>query len=200
MTKVFLSYRILESAHVVREISRRMAERLGRENVFRDDDSIQLGMLYSNDIRRALERCDLVVAVIGHFWLEGTGDDGSRWLDDHQDWVRMELRTAFEQRIPVIPVLLDETPLPPLDRLPADIRKLGHLQYWRIHRRTVDSDIEGLLDRLFPAGSSPADAEQPPQWPHATQINRADNGSTIAANIGGTQHITITGDQRGNSR
>lgn len=197
LTKVFLSYRIAESAYVVKEISRRMAQRIGRDNVFRDDDSVQLGTPYSRKVLRALEQCDLLVAVIGPFWLEVADSEGNRYLDDDGDWVRLELRKAFEQGTPVIPVLLDDAELPPPDRLPADIRTLGHSQFWRIHHRTVDSDIEGLLDRLLPESRPAAEAAQPPRWPHATQINQADNGSTIAANNGGTQHITISGDQRG---
>ncbi|MCX4090748.1 toll/interleukin-1 receptor domain-containing protein [Nocardia sp. alder85J] len=198
MTKIFLSYRIVDSAYAVREISNRMAERIGRDNVFRDDDSLALGTVYAQRIRRALEQCDMVVAVIGPQWLDITDEQGHRRIDNGQDWVRYEIRTAYEKDIPVIPVLLDDTPLPPVDRLPGDIRALGRSQFWPIRHRTMDTDITGLLDRLLPDTAAPGDGT-PPARGHSTQINHAEDNSSIVANNGGTQHITIHGDPRGRS-
>ncbi|MQY27700.1 toll/interleukin-1 receptor domain-containing protein [Nocardia aurantia] len=191
MTKIFLSYRITDSAYAVREISKRMAERIGRDNVFRDDDSLELGSSYARRIRREVEQCDLLVAVIGPHWLDAD-EHGRRRLDDDRDWVRYEIRTAYERATPVIPVLLDDTELPAVAELPADIRTLGRSQYWRIRQRTMDSDIGDLIARLLP---EPEPGTAPPAG--HTQVNRADRGSTTATNNGGTQNISIGRDHRG---
>ncbi|WP_194853074.1 toll/interleukin-1 receptor domain-containing protein [Nocardia sp. SYP-A9097] len=192
MTKIFVSYRIVDSAYAVREISKRMAARIGRDNVFRDDDSLELGTQYARRIRKALEQSDLLVAVIGPQWLDVTDEHGNRRIDNDRDWVRVEMRTAYERDTPVIPVLLDDTSPPAVDQLPDDIETLGRSQFWRIRHRTMDADIGELLDRLIPGAP-----EVPPEATRHIQVNRADNNSNVVTNSGGTQHITIGGDHTG---
>ncbi|WP_067654777.1 toll/interleukin-1 receptor domain-containing protein [Nocardia harenae] len=189
MTKIFLSYRIADSAYAVREISRQMAERFGRDNIFRDDDSLGLGTLYARRIRKALEQADLLVAVIGPHWLDAADAAGNRRIDDRDDWVRLELATAYRRETPVIPVLLDDTELPAADRLPTDISDLGRSQFWRIRQRTMDSDIDDLIDRMVPDFGQAAAAPAPGGYP--TQNITASDNSNVVTNNGGTQNVTF---------
>ncbi|MFC3966162.1 toll/interleukin-1 receptor domain-containing protein [Nocardia jiangsuensis] len=191
MTKIFLNYRIADSAYAVREISKQMAERFGRDNIFRDDDSLRLGTLYARRIRKALEQADLLVAVIGPHWLDASDTTGNRRLDDREDWVRLELATAYRRETPVIPVLLDDTELPAVDQLPPDIRDLGRSQFWRIRQRTMDSDIDDLIDRMVPDLGSAASGPAPGGYP--TQNITASNNSNVVTNNGGEQNITFGG-------
>jgi hypothetical protein len=43
------------------------------------------------------------------------GDDetGRSRISRSDDWVRIEIETALKKNIPVIPVLIDRTPMPP---------------------------------------------------------------------------------------
>jgi hypothetical protein len=52
-------------------------------------------------------------------WLGGRrSEDGTRRLDDPDDFVRLELEAALARGIRVIPVLVDRAPLPRSDSLP----------------------------------------------------------------------------------
>jgi hypothetical protein len=59
---------------------------------------------------------------------------------------------AFERDIPVVPVLLDDTPVPDPGRLPDDIRVLSLCTYWQVRHQSLESDLRGLIDGLTRAG------------------------------------------------
>jgi hypothetical protein len=54
-----------------------------------------------------IARCDVLLAVIGPRWLELSDDQGNRRIDDSSDIVRIEISTALQRGIPVIPILLN---------------------------------------------------------------------------------------------
>jgi hypothetical protein len=72
-----------------------------------------------------VSRCDRLLAIIGPHWLDARDTTGCRRVDSPSDWVRAELRTAFQLKIPVVPLLLDDTALPAPDHLPTDISALS---------------------------------------------------------------------------
>lgn len=192
MPDVFLSYRIADSVYAVREISNRMARRLGRTRVFRDQDSLALGSLYPRRIRKALEDCDVMVVVIGPQWLDARDKLGRRKIDDERDWVRIEIRTALEHRKQVVPVLLDGTSLPAPEQLPADIRRLAYAQACEIRHQSFDADVERLIQSLAPSAVEPPAAPAAMTGPGGTnnsQTITASGNGTVTANNNGTQII-----------
>lgn len=146
--RLFVSYRNDDSVYAAAAIADRLIRFFGSDNVFRDRDALALGEVYPSRIQRALERCDTVLAVIGRSWLEIRDGAGQRCLDNPEDWVRTELRMAFERRIPVVPVLLDDAPLPDPAHLPDDIRVLPLSTYWQVRHQSFESDVRGLIDGL----------------------------------------------------
>jgi hypothetical protein len=187
VVEVFLSYRTDDSAYATTAISRELARHLGRVHVFRDRDSLAPGALYPERIRTAVSRCDTMLAVIGPHWLDARDTEGRRRIDSPSDWVRAELRTAFQLRIPVVPLLLDDTVLPTPDRLPADISALSVSTFWRVREQTVAADVHALLSRLTPTVVQPETA--PPQ--SGGQYNSAPGG-TVYAVQGGNQTFHLT--------
>jgi hypothetical protein len=155
VNRLFVSYRIDDSAYATAAIADHLAQVFGAENVFRDRDALALGEIYPAKIRRAVERCDIVLAIVGPSWLEARDSSGQRRLDNPQDWVRTELRMAFERDIPVVPVLLDDTPLPEFRQLPADITALTLSTYWQVRHQSFESDVRGLIDGLTLGGKLP---------------------------------------------
>src|SRR5690348_9387502 len=105
MKPVFLSYRRTDSSAITGRLADHLVSRFGAPNVFRDMDSIPPGADFRSSIRSAVHSCGAMVAVIGESWLDPR-------LHDPNDWVRIELESALERDIPVIPALLGETPLP----------------------------------------------------------------------------------------
>lgn len=67
---------------------------------------------------------------------------------DETDWVRIEIEAALAKKIPVIPVLIDGTALPPPFELPEGLRDLAFRQ-----AAPVDSgrDFHPHIDRLIKA-------------------------------------------------
>jgi hypothetical protein len=87
----------------------------------------------------------LVLAVIGPGWLAASTPTGRRRLDEPSDWVKLEIASALERRVPVIPVLVDGADAPPEDELPVELAGLTARQ---AERWTEGAPIDGLLDAV----------------------------------------------------
>jgi tetratricopeptide (TPR) repeat protein len=66
-----------------------------------------------------------LLAVIGRNWLNVSDDDGSRRLDNPHDFLRVEIATALEAGIYVIPVLVAGAKMPRPNDLPEDLVQLS---------------------------------------------------------------------------
>ncbi len=149
MSGVFINYRTVDDPLGAALIHDRLASRFGPDNVFRDCVSLTPGAHYPSAIRSALENSAVLVAVIGPRWLTLADGDAVRLIDRDTDWVRTELAVAFSSGIPVLPVLLKDTPdnatMPTMDELPADIRPLATLQAVEISQRRLGDDLDRLV-------------------------------------------------------
>lgn len=184
MKSIFLSYRAVDSVHATAAISAELAGHFGRGCVFRDHDSLTPGALYPGHIRQALATCDTMLAVIGPHWLAARYPDRTRCIDDPLDWVRLELSTAFGRGIPVVPLLLDQTPLPKREHLPDDVRALAVSNFWQIRHQTLPADVRGLIERFAPGAVA-----RPDRRSTHTQHNTAAGNGTVFAVQGGDQHV-----------
>ena len=90
--------------------------------MFRDVDSILGGERWEIVLKRQVAQARVVLAIIGDQWLQ---ELQSR--DRETDYVRLELNTAREYGIDVIPVLLDDVRLPHKETL-GDLAWLLELQ------------------------------------------------------------------------
>ena len=121
---IAISYRREDSTPVAGRIHDRLQAEFGKKSVFMDFDSIPYGVDFREQIKQTLERARVVVAIIGPAWLGGRGR-GSRRIDDPADFVRLEIATALQRGIPVIPVLVDDTPMPSVNSLPEELKGLA---------------------------------------------------------------------------
>jgi|SRR5215813_7823028 len=108
---IAISYRREDSLPIAGRLYDRLERRFGQKNVFMDFDSIRPGFDFCDQIKETIERSKVVIAVIGHDWL-GQKTDGTRRIDDPTDFVRIEIAHALHRGIPVIPVLVNNTPMP----------------------------------------------------------------------------------------
>jgi ketosteroid isomerase-like protein len=121
---IAISYRREDSTAVAGRLHDRLRAEFGKENVFMDFDSIPYGVDFREHIKSTLERADVVVAVVGPHWLGGQ-KEASRRIDDPSDFVRLEIAGALQRGIPVIPILVDNTPMPKSDALPSDMQSFA---------------------------------------------------------------------------
>ncbi len=126
--KVFICYRREDSQDVAGRIYDRLVSDLTRANVFKDTDSIQLGKDWRRAVRKSVQQCNVVLAIIGPNWLTAVDDKGKRRLDARDDAVRFELETALEKNIPVIPLLAGGAKMPQDSVLPSGIRPISRRQ------------------------------------------------------------------------
>jgi len=122
---------------------------LPRDSVFMDVDSIPLGTDFVEILEGWVEKCEVLVALIGPGWADAIDPKTSRKrLQSDYDFVRIEIREALKRGIPVIPVLLDGTPMPEVEHLPDDLKRLVRRQAEFVEFRTFDADVERLIKKL----------------------------------------------------
>jgi hypothetical protein len=115
-----------------------------------DVDSMSPGENFVQVLEGWVQQCDVLLALIGEGW--ATASDPKTKLtrlNNPKDFVRTEIRGALNRTIPVVPVLLDGTPMPEEDQLPDDMKGLLIRQAEFIDYRTFDSDVQRLIKKLI---------------------------------------------------
>lgn len=141
---IILSYRREDSAGVTGRIFDRLAQEFGTDRVFMDIDSMPAGVDFHDHLQEILADCGALLVVIGKSWRSQRKGQPARIMDP-DDWVRIEVETALERGIPVVPLLIDGASLPGRDQLPETL--------WPLLRRNalpVDSgrDFHAQMTRL----------------------------------------------------
>lgn len=124
MGKIFVNYRRDDSAPYALNVAQYLERTFGSRNVFIDIDRMRAGQKFPQVLEERLGQCDVMVTVIGPNWLEVRADDGSRRLDDPEDWVRMEIERALERGVVVIPTTVGGASLPSKRELPEPLQPL----------------------------------------------------------------------------
>ncbi len=152
MAKIFISYRRSDSQHAVDRLYEGLSKRMPKRDIFIDVDNIPKGVDFVDHLSSKVAECETLLAIIGPQWLTATDETGERRLDDPGDFVRIELAAALKRGIPVVPVLLDGTPMPTARDLPADLQGLERRNAAHLRRDTFRADVEQLVNDLRPAG------------------------------------------------
>jgi hypothetical protein len=127
MPNIFISYRRADSSAHVGRIYDRLVEAFGKKHIFKDVDNIPVGVDFRQVLSREVNKCDIVLVVIGRSWMTVTDDYGRRRIDNPDDFVRIEVATALaRQNCLVVPVLLQGAPMPPPNYLPPDLQMLPY--------------------------------------------------------------------------
>ena len=113
-----------------------------------DLDSIEPGLDFAEVIQDALNSCAVLVALIGRQWVTLTNEEGARRLDDPDDYVRFEVKTALERGVRVIPVLLDGADPLRQRQLPSELHKLARLNDHKMSYDRYQDDANRLLDLI----------------------------------------------------
>ena len=128
MPKIYISYRRDDSAGVTRLLARKLKWVFGTESILLDVDTISSGVNFRDHINRAVGECDILLAVIGHYWIKSADEySGRRYIDIPTDLVRLEIESALNRDIPVVPVLVDNARMPRKEDLPKSLHGLAYL-------------------------------------------------------------------------
>lgn len=143
---IFLSYRREETAAAARLLQLELERRFADTKVFLDVDSIEAGADFYEAIRQAVSSCAVLVALIGRQWATLKDEKGRRRLDDPDDLVRSEVRTALYRDLRVIPVLVDGARPLRRQELPSELRLLASLNALELSYTRYRHDADRLLD------------------------------------------------------
>jgi hypothetical protein len=155
MSKIFISYRRDDTADITGRIYDRLVVKFGKQAVFKDVDSIPLGVNFKRYLNNIVEQCVVELVIIGKDWLAMVDERGQRRLDDPRDFVRVEIEAALDRDIPVIPLLVAGAEIPREEELPSSIAELAYRNGMEVGRdpyfhRAMDrliSSIENWLER-----------------------------------------------------
>jgi formylglycine-generating enzyme required for sulfatase activity len=161
-----------------------LAHEFGHNLLFMDVDSIPLGSDFIKVLREEVTKCDVLLAVIGNHWLDASDADGQRRLDSDSDFVRVEIATALQRDIPVIPILLDGAKVPKADQLPADLRGLTARNGLDVRHASFHVDMDRLIGGLKArSGEAHTPAESQAKPPEGAAQNRRSAPVLIAGGL-----------------
>jgi hypothetical protein len=146
--QLFVSYSHLDRG-MVAPITKVL--RIASDAVFRDEDNIEPGKLWADEIALAISSCDKFII----FWSIAASES---------EHVALEYRSAMNQKKDIVPILLDNTPLTAslknyqwIDFRPfvaAVIFRLENQLYHLTKTNGISAVIEIVKEYLFPGASS----------------------------------------------
>lgn len=125
-------------------------------------ETIRPGTDSAEAIFRAVDACEVLVAVIGPRWLSAVDARGGRRLDDPDDLVRLEIGTALARGVRVIPVLVEGAVMPGRKDLPDSLAGLARHHALGIRHESFRDDARRLvaaIEQVPTATSAPEGAE-----------------------------------------
>lgn len=186
--KIFISYRRDDAAGDARGVRDGLAAKFGESNVFMDVDDLRPGQRFEVELAKALDACNVFVAIIGPRWMDVLRQCH---LDRKYDYVRAEIAAALQRGINIIPVRvgregnMPQLPLP--EELPEDIRALALHQKHDVAHERFRRDITDLIQAIATLGKLKAAVGN---WatvaPKSRRWNRRAVLKRVGYSVGGT--------------
>lgn len=161
MSLIFVSYRRQDTQSATGRLCDKLQLHFDAAQVFHDIESIEAGADFAATITSKVSASAVVLVMIGPRWLDAVGGDGRPRLDDPGDYVRLEVATALQRRIPVIPVLVEGAAMPSASALPEVMRELARHQAHEITEQRWQYDSDRLvheLEKYVAPNAEPAEA------------------------------------------
>ncbi len=148
MALIFVSYRRHDTQSATGRLCDKLQAHFGADQVFHDIESIEPGDDFTAAITSRISASSVVLIMIGRHWLDAIGPDGRSRLFDPGDYLCLEIATAFEHKIPVIPILVEGAAMPSASALPAPIVALAARQAHEITEQRWQYDSDLLVRQL----------------------------------------------------
>ncbi len=129
--KIFISYRRADTQALSRSLYERLAKRLGKRRVFIDVDSLPAATDFPTYIDNTIRECGVQLVVIGEHWLEGADSKG-RPLQDPENFVHREIRTALDRKVRILTLLADNAPMP-TQEIPKGLEEIATIAALPLH-------------------------------------------------------------------
>ncbi|HXY94133.1 MAG TPA: TIR domain-containing protein [Acidimicrobiia bacterium] len=169
---IFISYRRRDSDPYAHHIYDLLTQRFGHGSVFLDVDSIAPGRDFVEVLNETLRQTDALLVVMGPSWIDVVDEQGTRRLDDADDYVRLEIEAALARPdLTVIPVLVGGAEMPAEESLPGSLAPFCRRNAVSLvdeHWRSTMGELVDALERLrsdlaVPGAQHPTPAEPEPR-------------------------------------
>jgi hypothetical protein len=148
-TRIFISYRRQDSIATAGRLHDRMIREFSRGDIFMDVDSIPAGVDFVEHLDEQVARCDVLLAIIGPNWLAGARESsGVQQTGSRKDFVLVEIVSALNRDIRVIPVLVDGAALPKAEDLPESLRPLVRRNAVEVRNTQFHADAARLIEKI----------------------------------------------------
>jgi hypothetical protein len=146
--EIFVNYRQGDMPDFAGRLFDRIADSFGEGAVFMDVDGIDPGLDFIDVLNEQLASRKVPVAIIAPEWAHAKDASGHRRLDDVNDVVRLEIATALERGVRVIPVLIGGADALRTEDLPTDLHPLARRQSVVVGHERFARDIQPLMSAL----------------------------------------------------
>jgi hypothetical protein len=159
------------------------------------DAHIEAGERWREVILEHVHGADVVLAMIGAGWANSTVERAQRGPPG-DDVLRVELETALRDRVPVVPVLIDDASMPRAIDVARPFRPLLTLQAAELRSNAFRESLEPLLERLRELTSLPREPLTTP-GPVTQQIPSGQDANLreLASNLTSGKLVTVLGPQ-----
>jgi len=143
--KIFLNYRRGDEAGFTQALYQRLEYEFTSANLFMDVEGyIRPGDDFVEVLRSQIEKCDVLLVLIGPRWAELLATRAS----DSNDFVVIEISAALDGRKRVIPVLVGGARMPSTGCLPKSIEALSRRNAVELRPERFKVDCESLIASL----------------------------------------------------
>lgn len=177
--QIFISYRREDSLGSTGRLYDRLRAHFKDYGIFIDVDTISPGEDFVEAVKKAVDGCDVLIAVIGNKWLKITDKNDKRVLDDEVDFVRTEIRAALQRKVKVIPVLIENALMPDSGDLPDDLKGLAHINAIEISHTRFNDDVDRLIKVLEKYFQQIESSDVKNETPKPKHDEPADTGSHV---------------------
>ena len=145
---IFISYRRDDSEGEAGRLFDDLTRAFGDDAVFMDVAGIKPGVDFRQAIEDNVASCGVFLAVVGPTWATIANPDGTRRLEDPNDFVALEISSALKREVPVIPVLVHDAKMPAASLLPESLKSFAFHNSVEISHARWASDVDLLIEAL----------------------------------------------------
>lgn len=148
MARIFISYRREDSSTVANILYNRLSQSK-EHSAFLDKKGIPVGFDFRAYITRQIEKYDIMLSLIGNQWLTLKDDKAQSRISNVNDPLRMEIAAGLQnQKMLIIPVLIDNARMPDEDDLPQEIRRFHFLNATNFHSDEIEKSLDTILQKI----------------------------------------------------
>jgi hypothetical protein len=146
---IFLCYRRSDTRHITGRIFDRLEREFGADRVFKDVNSIPVGVAdFAAEIRAQISAAKIMLVVIGEQWMTDADESGKPRILGDEDFVHIELKCGLDRQMAIIPLLCDEAAMPSEKQLPPALKPFIRCQGMSMR---ADPDFNNDMKKLIAA-------------------------------------------------